>query len=87
MRRNIKKYVKERNEMLKKCSVQELRKFVASHTEFYDAPYIAAFSKAPDEVLEVSLHKMIVNVPSLPKELRSNSARWLVLRGYDLNTY
>lgn len=85
MKANVKKYVKERNEMLKKCSVTEFRKFVNNHKGLYTQEYIDSFNKAADEVLEIALHKMIVNVPSLPKKLREKSAFWLVLHGCDLN--
>lgn len=85
MRSKIKKYVKERDEMLRKCSVEELRKFTNAHKQYYDAEWLKAFNEATDEVLEVTLHKMIVNVTSMPEELRSKSAIWLVTRGYHLN--
>lgn len=84
---NTKKFVKERDEMLKKCDVNELRKFVSSHTDCYDPMFIARINNVSDEVLTVTLHKMIVNVPKLPKDLREKSAYWLVLHGYDLNTF
>lgn len=85
MKANRKTYVKERNEMLKKCDVSEYRKFVNAHKAQFSAEYLERFNAAPDEVLKISLHKMIVNVPSLPKELREKSAFWLILHGYDLN--
>ena len=84
MKVQIKRYVKERDEMLKKCDVNELRKFVNDHKEAYSAEYLTAFNAASDEVLTVTLHKMIVNVPKLPKELRDKSALWLISHGYDL---
>jgi hypothetical protein len=84
MKAQIKKYVKERNEMLKKCNVKELRKFVNEHKGYYSAEYLENFNKASDEVLQVTLHKMIVNVPTLPAELREKSAFWLVLHGFSL---
>ena len=85
MRCNVKKYVKERDQMLRKGSVEELRKFVNSHKENYSEDYIKAFNEASDEVLEVTLHKMIVNVTSMPEAMRSQSAIWLVTRGYSIN--
>ena len=87
MNGKIKKFVRERDEMLKKCDVNELRKFINAHTDCYDAMFIATINKASDEVLTVTLHKMIVNVPKLPKDLREKSAYWLVLHGYDLNAF
>lgn len=85
MKAQIKRYVKERDEMLKKCDVTELRKFVNAHKGFYSAEFITAINAASDEVLIVTLHKMIVNVPKLPEELRSKSATWLITHGFDLN--
>ena len=85
MRASLKRYAKERDEMLKKCSVSELRKFIHEHKQSFSKGYITAFNAATDEVLEITLHKMIVNVPKLPKDLRDRSALWLVMRGFDLN--
>ena len=84
MKVQIKRYVKERDEMLKKCDVTELRKFINAHKEFYSAEYLTAFNAASNEVLEVTLHKMIVNVPKLPKGLRDKSAIWLISHNYTL---
>jgi len=85
MRVTLKKYVKERDKMLKKCSVSEYRKFVHEHKQSFSKEFISAFDKATDEVLEISLHKMIVNAVKLPKDMRDRSALWLVVRGFDLN--
>lgn len=85
MKAKLKQYVRERDEMLKKCSVTELRKFVAEHKECYSAEYLENFSKASDDVLEATLHKMIVNVKSLPMDLRTKSALWLGMHGLSLN--
>lgn len=84
MRARLKKYSKERDEMLKKRSVAEYRKFINDHKDFYTPSYIDDFNKAPDDLLEVALHKMIVNAPRLPKDLRDKSAFWLLSHGYDL---
>lgn len=87
MKASIKKFVKERNEMLKKCDVNELRKFINERPGMYGKNFIEAINTVSDAVLEITLHKMIVNVPKLPKKLRNKSAFWLVTHGYDLNTY
>ena len=78
MNAKIKRYAKERDEMLKKCSVEELKRFIKDHNnaEFYEN-----FCNASELVQEATLHKMIVNVPSLPKELRANSLVWLTTHG------
>lgn len=87
MKASTKLFVKERNQMLKKCDVNELRKFVTDHPEYYGKEFRNAISEASEEALKIALHKMIVNVPKLPKKLREKSAFWLVLHGYDLNTF
>lgn len=83
MKAAIKKYVKERDEMLKKCDVNELRRFVETHKQYFSKEFAYNFSMASNEVVEITLHKMIVNVYTLPEELRTKSALWLALRGYD----
>ena len=82
----IKKYVKERDEMLKKCDVASLEEFVRSHAQFFQEGYAEKFAAASDEVKEATLHKMIVNAVKLPKELREKSAFWLIMNGYSLDT-
>lgn len=85
MKADLKRYAKERDEMLKKCSVAEYRKFVRDHAYMYSTEFITAFNEATDKVLEVSLHKMIVNAVNLPIELRETSSQWLLSRGFDLS--
>ena len=85
MKAALKMYVKERDEMLKKCDVNELRKFVETHKQYFSKQYLERFSMASNEVLEVTLHKMIVNVTTLPEALRNKSALWLGLHGYDMH--
>ena len=80
MKASIKKYVRERDEMLKKRSVSELRKFVAANRDILGAEYVEAFSKASDTVVEITLHKMICNAIKLPAEMRRDSAIWLMMR-------
>lgn len=82
--RKIKRFVKERDEMLLKCSVKELRKFVYEHEELYDPAYIRALHRMSDEFLELVLHKMIVNCTNLPFDFRQKSADWLLERGFAL---
>ena len=81
---NIKKYVKERDEMLLKCSVAEFRKFIKKHERFYPPGYARAVERAADEVLEITMHKMIVHCINLPFDYRQKSADWLLDRGFSL---
>ena len=81
----LKQYVKERNEMLLKRDVGELRKFVIYHKHNFNPDIRLALISATDEVLEITLHKMIVNCTNLPFDFRQESADWLLDRGYRLD--
>ena len=82
---NIEKYVKERDEMLMKGSVAELKKFIAKYEEYYNPMVVDALERAKDEVLEITLHKMIIHCVNLPFDYRQKSAVWLLDRGYSLD--
>lgn len=84
-RKEIEQFVKDRDEMLLKCDVEELRKFVFEHEEFYDPAFGLLLIKANNKVLEITLHKMIVNCTNLPFDFRQTSADWLIDRGFSLN--
>ena len=85
MKSRLKKFVKERDEMLKKRSVAYLRKFVNDNADLYGVAFVERINGATDEVLEITLHKMIMQVPSLPSKLRYKSAIWLMSHGFDLS--
>lgn len=80
----IAQYVKERDEMLLKCDVNELRKFVRKNSHMYNQEIFAMLTEASDSVLEVTLRKMIIHAASMPKELKEEAKQWLLSRGYDL---
>jgi hypothetical protein len=80
----MEQYVKERDEMLLKCDVNELRKFVRKNSHMYNQEIFAMLTEAPDSVLEVTLRKMIIHAASMPKELQEEAKQWLLTRGHDL---
>lgn len=82
---NIEKYVKERDKMLLKGSVSELKKFIAKYEGYYNPMMVDALARAEDEVLEITLHKMIIHCVNLPFDYRQKSAYWLLDRGYSLD--
>ena len=82
---NIEKYVKERDKMLLKGSVSELKKFIAKYEGYYNPMMVDALARAEDEVLEITLHKMIIHCVNLPFDYRQKSADWLLDRGYSLD--
>jgi hypothetical protein len=82
---NIEKYAKERDEMLLKGSVAELKKFIAKYEEYYNPMMVDALARAKDEVLEITLHKMIIHCVNLPFDYRQKNADWLLDREYSLD--
>lgn len=82
---DIEKFVKERDEMLLKRDVNELRKFINERKDIYESFFIKATNAASDEVLEITLHKMIANVTSLPADFVEESIEWLLERGYSVD--
>ena len=82
---NIEKYVKERDQMLLKGSVAELKKFVKKYEKYYSPMIANSMTKAKDEVLEITLHKMIIHCVNLPFDYRQKSADWLLDKGYSLD--
>lgn len=77
----IKEYVKRRDEMLMKCSTEELRKFVKENADYFKPEFVELFSGAAEPVVEMTLHKMITGSVNLPRELRIKSHKWLKKRG------
>lgn len=75
---------KARDEMLLKCSVDELRKFIQDNRGHYSPKFVKDITLASDEVLVITLHKMIVNCTSLPVDFRQKSVDWLKNRNFDL---
>lgn len=81
----LERYAKERDEMLLKCDVNEFRKFVKEHEEMYTPLFADAIVRASDELIEMTLHKMIVHCEDLPFDFRQKSADWLLDKGLSLN--
>lgn len=78
----LKAYVKARDEMLRKRNVAELEKFVEAHKEDFAEGFAERFKSAPKKVKEATLHKMIVDVTSLPEAMKDESAAWLIEHGF-----
>lgn len=75
---NYKKFIKERDEMLMKRDVNELRKFVAAHADDYGEEIARQVADEGDSFLEVVLHKSIVLATTLPEDFRADSEAWLL---------
>ena len=79
----LKAFVKARDEMLLKGSIDELRSFVEAYRGLYDENIVRGFLDCSDEVAEITLHKMISGAINLPFEYRMNSVAWLTERGHE----
>ena len=77
---DIEKYVKERDEMLLKGSVNELKKFIAEHETYYDLMFVDIIARAKNDILEKILHTMIINCTNLSEDYRQKSVEWLQKR-------
>ena len=82
---DMKNYVKDRDEMLLKCSVDELRKFLGKYEKYYSPMFVDSIVRADDKILEITLHKMIIHCVNLPFDFRQKSADWLFDKGFKLD--
>lgn len=81
MTNKVKRYVKERDEMLMKRSVAALEEFIKRHADMYEDGFLKAFETMPYSIREATLHKMIMGAVKLPEDIRRESAMWLASRG------
>lgn len=63
-------------------SVEEFRAFVDRWRS--EGVYPPCFDLASNEVIEITIRKIIVNRTDAPKHEREKAAAWLLSRGYDL---
>lgn len=78
----IEKFVRDRDEMLLRGSVEELKHFMINHAKEYGEDFVEAFLLAGDLVQEATLHKMIAVVTTMPVHMRRDSMAWLTEHGY-----
>ena len=77
--KQIIQWLKERDEVLKTHDVSLFKEFVIRWRErgFYDdTPFPS------DEVLEISMRKMICNITTMSKKEKKEAEEWLTSRGY-----
>lgn len=75
-------YTRERNEMLKSCSVHKFRDFVVANHNFYPKGFVNYVCLASDDVILVTIHKMRVNADGLAYGLKRYSRLWLAEHGF-----
>lgn len=72
-------WLTERDEVLKTYDVNLFKEFVIKWRKrgFYDdTPFPS------DEVLEISMRKMICNIPTMSQKEKKEAEEWLTSRGY-----
>ncbi len=78
----VDEYIKRRNELL--FNFEEL-----SDLELLEDIIGLNLGIVPEtpEIARIELHKMRLQVPSIPKELQERSKKWLIENGYSLSLY
>ncbi len=85
---NYSKEVIERytRELLEACLTFDVETFKSFVNKWYTAEYYPpCFSLPADEVIEITLRKIVVNRRDAPRDKQEEAADWLLSRGYDLD--
>ena len=81
------RYAKERDAAtIAVVEGESLEVFKAFVTKWKDlGMYPPCFKLPSDEVLEISIRKMVIHETNAPESTKQKAAKWLLERGYDLN--
>lgn len=71
-------FIKDRNKMAKSGKYDDYVIFCKK----YNLPYAKE-----KELFEITLHKIRVNLTTLPKKMIEESKKWLLDRGYSIDVY
>ena len=76
-------WIKERDEAIRTLDVEEFKKFYEKWTKrgFYRN------GLPSDEVIEISLRKMLYHLGNATAEEKAKAEKWLTDRGYDTNMW
>ena len=76
-------WIKERDEAIRTLDVETFKKFYKKWTErgFYRN------GLPSDEVIEISLRKMLYHLGNATEQEKSEAEKWLTERGYDTNMW
>lgn len=83
----ITRYAKERDAAtIAVVEGESLEVFKAFVIKWRDLGILPPCFKLPsDEVLEITIRKMVIHEASAPESTKQKAAAWLLERGYDLN--
>lgn len=84
MNKNLtKQWIKERDEAAKSYDVEKFKAFYRKYSRLGIYNYILP----PDEVIEITMRKMVCNITSATKEEVAEARAWLHIRGYTEDIY
>ena len=79
-------YAKERDAatiaVVEGASLDVFKAFIAKWQA--KGAYSPYFKLPPDNVLEISVRKMVIHETNAPESTKQKAAKWLIERGYDL---
>lgn len=85
--KEIKDFVKDRDKAVKEaCRTGNLESFKAFY-EKYKKRGVYKFTLPSDEVLEISIRKMLCNTASATNEEKAEAYRWLIEHGSDASMF
>ena len=77
-------WIKERDAAALSFDVKKFRKFAL---KWQALGYYHIKRLPPDDVLEITMRKMVVNMENPPKDKYEDAKCWLLSRGYDLRIF
>lgn len=85
--KEIKDFVRDRDKAVKEaCRTGNLESFKAFY-EKYKKRGLYILPLPSDEVLEVSIRKMLLNTASATNEEKAGAVKWLIERGYSTSIF
>ena len=82
----ISKFVEQRNKLLMEFENMSDKEILFKLIEISSNQQLFYIPSSP-EIARIGLHKMRLQVPSIPKELQERSKKWLIENGYSLSLY
>ena len=81
------RYAKERDAAtIAVVEGESLEVFKAFFAKWRDlGVYPPNFKLPTDEILEITIRKMVIHEANVPESTKQKAAKWLLERGYDLN--
>ena len=76
-------YCKDRDEAVASLDIETFKAFMNKWRDRGIVP--ECFTLASDDVLEISIRKMCLHIPTIPEEIKNEAEDWLLERGYDLD--